>query len=217
MQCRFIVGWPDAHQSADTSVSVLLSGVVIKGRWYLWAVLTIATLFNDLRPIRASLAVLGLLSIVVGALLAYRQNHFKRVVAYSSVSQMGYILLGISTGTPLGIIGALAHVFSHAAFKSTFFANAAALHEQVGTLEMDEMGGLEKQMPITSFSSVIAFLSTAGIPPTRRLLEQTVDPGSHCGPRDSMSSRERHCWQVFFTGTYLIRMQKKSIFWKTSP
>jgi len=206
---------PDAHQSADTSVSVLLSGVVIKVAG-IYGVLTIATLFNDLRPIRASLAVLGLLSIVVGALLAYRQNHFKRVVAYSSVSQMGYILLGISTGTPLGIIGALAHVFSHAAFKSTFFANAAALHEQVGTLEMDEMGGLEKQMPITSFSSVIAFLSTAGIPPTAGFWSKLLillalwSSGQHVLAGAALLAS-------IFTGTYLLRMQKKVFFGKPRP
>ena len=72
-----------------------------------------------------------------------------------------------SVGVLMGffMVAAFAHVFSHAAFKSTLFANAAALHEQVGTLDMTKMGGLEKQMPKTSFCSVIAFLSTAGIPP----------------------------------------------------
>ena len=136
---------PDAHQSADTSISVLLSGIVIKiAGVYGFIVLT--GLFKGVRAIQISLAVLGMTSIVVGALLALRQDHFKRIVAYSSVSQMGYILLGLSTGSVLGLIGAVAHVFSHAAFKSTLFTNAAALHEQTGTLEINEMGGLQSRM-----------------------------------------------------------------------
>lgn len=155
---------PDAHQSADTSVSVLLSGIVIKvAGIYSFVVLT--QLFPGVRAIRLTLAILGILSILIGALLAMRQNHFKRIIAYSSVSQMGYILLGLSAGNTLGLIGAVAHVFSHATFKSTLFANAAALHEQAETLDIQSLGGLQNQMPITSFSSVIASLSTAGIPP----------------------------------------------------
>jgi multicomponent Na+:H+ antiporter subunit D len=78
---------------------------------------------------------------------------------------MGYILLGISTGSILGLLGAVVHIFNHATFKSTFFSNAAALHEQVGTLDINEMGGLQTRMPVTGFSSIAAFLSTAGIPP----------------------------------------------------
>ena len=155
---------PDAHQSADTSVSVLLSGIVIKIAG-VYGLLTVSRLFGDDPAVRITLAALGVTTIIVGALLATRQKHFKRVVAYSSVSQMGYILLALSTNTTLGLVAALAHIFSHAVFKSTLFANAAALHEQTGTLELDELGGLEERMPQTAFSSVVAFLSTAGIPP----------------------------------------------------
>ncbi|NLW57014.1 MAG: NADH-quinone oxidoreductase subunit L [Firmicutes bacterium] len=155
---------PDAHQSANTAVSILLSGIVIKVAG-IYGFIVLTKLFPGFPPVALALRILGLLSIVVGALFALRQTHFKRLVAYSSVSQMGYILLGLSSGTTLGFLGAMVHIFNHATFKSTLFTNAAALSAQAGTLELGELGGLEKKMPVTGFSSITAFLSTAGIPP----------------------------------------------------
>lgn len=206
---------PDAHQSADTSVSVLLSGVVIKIAG-VYGLIMLTQLFGDVAPLRVSLAVIGMLSVVAGALLAARQSHFKRVIAYSSVSQMGYILLGLSTGTTLGLAAALAHVFSHAAFKSTLFANAAALHEQTGTLDMNKMGGLENNMPVTAFSSVIAFLSTAGIPPTAGFWSKLLiilalwTSGAHVLAGCALVAS-------ILTSAYLIRMQRMVFFGKAKP
>ena len=204
---------PDAHQSADTSVSVLLSGVVIKIAG-VYGLITVMQLFGDIAPVRASLAAIGILSVIVGAMLAARQSHFKRMTAYSSVSQMGYILLGLSTGTTLGLVAALAHVFSHAAFKSTLFANAAALHEQTGTLDMNEMGGLENKMPVTAFTSVIAFLSTAGIPPTAGFWSKLLiilalwTSGAHVLAGVALVAS-------ILTSAYLIRMQRMVFFGRT--
>lgn len=201
---------PDAHQSADTAVSVLLSGVVIKIAG-IYGLLTVMNLFGAFRPVRTALAALGILSVIVGALLASRQDHFKRVVAYSSVSQMGYILLGLSTGSTLGLVGALAHVFSHAAFKSTLFVNAAALHEQTGTLEMSKMGGLENQMPKTAFCSVVAFLSTAGIPPLAGFWSKLLillalwSAGSRALAGTALIAS-------ILTAVYLLRMQRMVFF-----
>lgn len=206
---------PDAHQSADTAVSVLLSGVVIKVAG-IYGLLVIARLAGNLLPVRISLAFLGILSVVLGALLAFRQRHFKRVVAYSSVSQMGYIMLGLAAGSPLGIVAALAHVFSHGAFKSTLFVNAAALHEQADSLDMDELGGLENRMPITAFSSVIAFLSTAGIPPMAGFWSKLLillalwQAGWHALAAAALLAS-------IFTGTYLLRMQRKVFFGTLKP
>lgn len=155
---------PDAHQSANTAVSVLLSGIVIKVAG-VYGFIILTGLFSKLPAVNLTLAVMGIVSIIIGALFALRQNHFKRIVAYSSVSQMGYVLLGLSTGSALGLLGAVVHVFNHATFKSTLFTNAAALHEQTGTYDIEEMGGLEQRMLVTGFSSLAAFMSTAGIPP----------------------------------------------------
>ncbi|HAZ18974.1 MAG TPA: NADH-quinone oxidoreductase subunit L, partial [Clostridiales bacterium] len=93
---------PDAHQSADTSISILLSGIVIKIAG-IYGIYVLTDLFSGVKAIQTALAAIGILSIVAGALLALCQSHFKRMIAYSSVSQMGYILLALSTGTTLGV------------------------------------------------------------------------------------------------------------------
>ena len=201
---------PDAHQSADTAISILLSGIVIKiAGVYSFIVLT--DLFKDVRAIQISLAAIGMVSIVVGALLALRQNHFKRIMAYSSVSQMGYILLGLSTGSTLGLIGAIAHVFSHAVFKSTLFTNAAALHEQTGTLDINEMGGLQGRMPVTSFSSMIAFLSTAGIPPFAGFWSKLLIIMALWGAGNHILAGCALCASIL-TAAYFLRIQRKVFF-----
>ena len=155
---------PDAYQSADTAVSIMLSGIVTKIAG-VYSLLTLTRLFPGNAALKVTLIVLGLFTIVVGALLALSQKNFKRVAAYSSVSQMGYILLGLAADTRLGLIAALIYLFTHSMAKSALFTNAAALEQRLGTLDIDEMGGLQGRMPVTAFSSVSALLSLAGVPP----------------------------------------------------
>ena len=142
-----------------------------------------------------------------------RQSHFKRIVAYSSVSQMGYILLGLSTGSTLGLLGAVAHLFNHATFKSTLFTNAAAVHEQTGTYDINEMGGLEKKMHVTSFSSLAAFMSTAGIPPFAGFWSKLLIIMALW----SSGAQEFAAIALLasiFTAAYFLRLQKKVFFGK---
>ncbi len=156
---------PDAYSSASAPVSVLLSGIVTKAS----GVYVLMRIFRDIFLSNASvgnlLTILGLVSILVGAFAAIGQNKMKRMLAFSSVSQIGYILLGLGTGSPLGFFGAMLHFFNHASFKSLLFLDAAAVEQQTGLTNMDEMGGLSEKMPVTGWSSVVAYLSTAGIPP----------------------------------------------------
>jgi multicomponent Na+:H+ antiporter subunit D len=93
------------------------------------------------------------------------QTDFKKMLAYSSISQIGYIILGLGCGTALGIIGAVFHLFNHSIFKTLLFVNSAAVEEQSGTTDMNKLGGLQEKMPVTNATSLIAFLSTAGVPP----------------------------------------------------
>ncbi|MGI5822732.1 MAG: complex I subunit 5 family protein [Dethiobacteria bacterium] len=203
---------PDAHQSANTAVSVLLSGVVIKVAG-VYGFIVLTRLFSNLPAMNMTLALMGTISIIIGALFALRQNHFKRIVAYSSVSQMGYVLLGLSTGSILGLLGAVFHVFNHATFKSTLFTNAAALHEQTGTYDVSELGGLENRMGVTGFSSLAAFMSTAGIPPFAGFWSKLL----------IMMALWNGGFQLFaaialfasiFTAAYFLRLQKKVFFGK---
>jgi multicomponent Na+:H+ antiporter subunit D len=134
-----------------------------------YAVVKLSTLlrFFDGRAHALSeiLMFLGLLSIVVGALAALKQTDFKRMLAFSSISQIGYIVLAAGLGTPLAIIGAVFHLFNHATFKTVLFLNSASLEKAAGTTDMDKLGGMEHPMPWTSWTSVVALLSTAGVPP----------------------------------------------------
>jgi multicomponent Na+:H+ antiporter subunit D len=160
-------GWlPDAHASAPNAVSVLLSGVVIKVAGAYLIIRLMDEIFAELPLASLALMTLGAFSIAVGAFGAIAQTDMKRVLAFSSVSQMGYIVLAAGLGTKLALMGAVVHIVNHAMFKSLLFVNAAAVKEQTGTTELAALGGLTERMPVTGWTSVIGLLSAAGLPPT---------------------------------------------------
>jgi len=156
---------PDAHPSAPAPISAMLSGVLIKSL----GVYTLCRVFYNVIGINSSLSlvlmVLGTLSMVIGVFLAIGQWDFKRLLAYHSISQIGYVILGIGLGTPLGIIGGLFHLFNHSVFKSLLFLNSGAVEYATGTRDLQKMGGLMTKMPITGTTSLVASMSIAGIPP----------------------------------------------------
>ena len=159
-------GWlPDAYSSAPAPVSVFLAGVVTKALGVYGLIRITVSVISFDNPVKHLLLFIGALSIVLGALAALGQNDFKRMLAYSSISQVGYIIIGLGCGTALGIFGAIFHLFNHAIFKSTLFLNSAAVESQAGTRDMDKMSGLASKMPITGVTSIISCLSAAGIPP----------------------------------------------------
>ncbi len=156
---------PDAHPSAPAPVSSFLSGILIKA---LGVYVLIRIFYNIIGINRALLAVftfLGVLSIMVGVLLALGQMDLKRLLAYHSISQVGYIILGLGLGTPLGILGGLFHLFNHSIFKSLLFLNSGAVEYSLGTRNLEEMGGLREKMPVTSSTSMAASMAISGVPP----------------------------------------------------
>jgi len=159
---------PDAYQGAYAPVSAHLGGIVTKISG-VYAIIKLSTLlrFFDGRAQSLSelLMFMGMLSIAVGAIAALKQTSFKRMLAFSSISQLGYIVLAAGLGTPLAIMGAVFHLFNHATFKTVLFLNSASLEKSAGTTDMDKLGGMEHAMPWTSWTSVVALLSTAGVPP----------------------------------------------------
>ncbi|MBN3033516.1 MAG: NADH/ubiquinone/plastoquinone (complex I) [Candidatus Saganbacteria bacterium] len=156
---------PDAHTAAPAPISATLSGVLIK---VLGVYALARVLFNVLGgspPLSLALMALGALSILAGVLLAFGQWDFKRLLAYHSISQIGYIVLGVGLGTPLGLMGGLFHLFNHALFKALLFLNAGAVEQQTGTRDLKEMGGLKQRLPVTAATSLLASFSIAGLPP----------------------------------------------------
>ena len=158
-------GWlPDAYSSAPTAVSVLLGGIVTKAAGVFTLIQLVRNVFGLENP-SLVLVVIGTISIAIGAFAALGQKDFKRMLAYSSISQIGYIIIGLGSAHPIGVAGAIFHLFNHSVFKTLLFVNAAAVEKQTGTVDMDKLGGLSNKMPVTGFTSVLAFLSTAGVPP----------------------------------------------------
>ena len=156
---------PDAHPSAPAPISAMLSGVLIKALG-IYAIFRI--FYNVIGPdprVMSILMFLGALSMIVGALLALGQWDFKRLLAYSSISQIGYIVLALSLGTPLGMLGGLFHLFNHSVFKSLLFLNSGAVEYATGTRDLQKMGGLGMRMPVTGATNLIGSMSVAGVPP----------------------------------------------------
>ena len=159
-------GWlPDAYSSAPSGVSVLLAGIVTKTTGVYTTIRIVSEIFGFNENLKTILLIVGIISIFIGAFAALGQKDMKRMLAYSSISQVGYIILALGTGTELGIAGAIFHLFNHSIFKTQLFVNTAAVEKQTGTRDMDSLSGLSNVMPVTGWTSVIAFLSTAGIPP----------------------------------------------------
>jgi multicomponent Na+:H+ antiporter subunit D len=156
---------PDAHQAAPAPISAMLSGVLIKTL----GVYAVARVFFNVIGFSQALSgvflILGSISMLFGILLSFYQWDFKRLLAYSSISQIGYIVVGLGLGTPLGIFGALFHLCNHAVFKSLLFLNAGAVEHSTGTRDLRELGGLRTKMPATSVTAFIASMSISGVPP----------------------------------------------------
>ena len=159
---------PTAHPVAPAPASAVLSGVItkmgilgvirsvyyvagadlIRGTWvqYTWITLALLTVF-------------------MGSMLAYKEKILKKRLAYSSVSQVSYVMFGLSVLTPAAFVGALLHVIFHALAKNTLFLSAGAIIHKTGKTRVDELEGIGKQMPVTMWCFTFASLSLIGIPP----------------------------------------------------
>jgi NADH-quinone oxidoreductase subunit M len=156
---------PDAHSEAPTPISAMLSGLMIKSGAYGIGRILISILGD--RMIQASdyLLTLALITIVYGGLMALAQDDIKRLLAYSSISQMGYIIFGFGTVSTLGIMGSLLHIINHAICKSLLFMCAGSLIHQTGARSIRRMSGLISKMPITGVACLIGVFSLTGTPP----------------------------------------------------
>ena len=159
-------GWlPGAYSAAPAGVSVLLAGIVTKVSG-IYALVRLVRSVVGLDPSLGTVfLVVGSISIVIGAVAAMTQSDLKRVLAYSSISQVGYIVIALGAGTELGIVAATFHLFNHAIFKSLLFVDSASVESSIGTTDMVHMGGLGAKMPWTGATTSIGMMSAAGIPP----------------------------------------------------
>ena len=171
----FHVWLPEAHPAAPTHISALMSGAMIKTGIYglvrTWTFLGAPSIWWGWLLIGA-----GCITGIVGIIMALAQTDIKRLLAYSSVENIGIIILGLgagllgtATGHPLigilGLGGAMLHVLNHAVFKGLLFLGAGSVYHSTHTRDMNQLGGLVKKMPLTGYTFMIGALAIAGLPP----------------------------------------------------
>jgi NADH-quinone oxidoreductase subunit M len=156
---------PDAHVEAPTAISVILAGILLKMGTY--GILRIN--FPMLPAATADLAfwflgALGAWNIIYGALVAMAQKDFKKLVAYSSVSHMGYVMLGMATFTTQGINGAVLQMFNHGTITGMLFLLVGVIYDRAHHRDIEGFGGLAAIMPIYTGVTALAFFASMGLP-----------------------------------------------------
>ena len=155
---------PDAHVEAPSPVSVLLAGVLLKMGTYAMLRFNFTMLADTAAQFVQLIALVGVVSVVYGALLALAQRDLKRIVAYSSVSSMGYVLLGLAAFTEFGMGGATFQMVSHGLISGLLFMTVGVVYNTTHTRMVSEMSGLADRMPVTVGVFVAAAFGYMGLP-----------------------------------------------------
>ena len=163
-------GWlPTAHPVAPAPASAVLSGVITKAG-VLGVIRTVYYLagadFIRGTWIQTAWLALALCTVFMGSMLAYREGLLKKRLAYSTVSQVSYIMTGLATLNPMGFVGALLHIVCHSVIKNTLFMSAGAIIHKTGKTRVDELRGIGKEMPVVIWCFTIVSAGLIGIPPT---------------------------------------------------
>ena len=174
---------PDAHPAAPSPVSAMLSGVMIKTgvyglmRYFLWLVPASSQVDYPLAKWGFVICLLGTITLFTGTMQALKQEQTKRLLAFHSIGQVGYILLGtgvclallpgrgeVATLAAIGFFGAMFHVLNHGLFKALLFLNAGSMLYATGTQNLNKLGGMMKFMPVTAVTAIVASFSISGVP-----------------------------------------------------
>jgi len=157
---------PTSGEYAPASVMALLPAAIDK----LLGIYLLVIIAKDMFILKSGvlsiiLAIIGAATVIIAVMIAMVQHNLKKLLSYHAISQVGYMILGIATGTPVGIAGGVFHMLNHAIYKCCLFLCGGAVEQAAGTAELDKLGGLGNKMPITFVTCLIAALSISGIPP----------------------------------------------------
>ncbi len=156
---------PDAALDAPTPVMALLPAAWEKLLGiYLLARITLNFFALDY-AMEILLMTIGAVTIIVAVMGALAQKNYKKLLSFHAISQVGYMVLGIGTGNPIGIAGGIFHMLNHSMYKCTLFLTGGSVEHRTGTTELGQLGGLRREMPITFIACVVAALSISGVPP----------------------------------------------------
>jgi len=157
---------PHAHAEAPTPISALLSPAMIGIGGYAFIRIMIFLVPSSYSTVVLAITIWGLITMIYGGLMAFAQDDLKRLLAYSSVSQMGYIIFGLGSFYYLGVSGSVFHYVSHGTGKALLFMSAGAIILQTGGIRnISKLGGLGSKLPITAIAAMIGFLAIIGVPP----------------------------------------------------
>jgi NADH:ubiquinone oxidoreductase subunit 5 (subunit L)/multisubunit Na+/H+ antiporter MnhA subunit len=156
---------PDAAKDAPLPFMAYLPGALEKLLGIYLVVRIVLDFFVLSEGMRILVMSIGAITIIFAVMMALIQKDFKRLLSYHAISQVGYMILGIGTGVPIGIIGGLFHMINNALYKSCLFLTGGSVEKQNGTTDLGQLGGLWRQQPITMICFVIAAASISGVPP----------------------------------------------------
>ncbi len=158
---------PDAYSNSPMSYTAIFSGALSKMGVYGMVIVFLALLTKvpEGALIRDIVAWMAAITAAISTLYAIKQDDAKRLLAFSSIGQLGYIVIGVAIGTPMAMLAGLFLAFMHGVFKSTLFMVVGAVEKQTGTTDFTEITGLIRKMPWTFLAALISIIALAGIPP----------------------------------------------------
>ena len=172
---------PDAHPEAPSPISAMLSGMVIETGLYgftrlLYVVFipNSALIDGGLATFKVTVGFFAAITMTLANIMALLQKDIKRLLAYSSIAQMGYMLIGVAAATELGLRGCFLHILNHSLMKGLAFLAAGAIIHQLGTRNLDEMKGVGRRMPATMVALTISVLGLGGVPGTAGFVSKFI-------------------------------------------
>ncbi len=166
---------PDAHPAAPTPISAMLSGVIIKASIYALCRILFFVFFTGFFPGEMILiASLSIITMTAGNIMALLQDDIKRLLAYSSIAHIGYILVGVSIGTQMALTGTILHILNHALMKGAAFLSAGAIIYRLKTRSLRNMAGVGRRMPVTVAAFAVSLFALTGMPPLNGFISELV-------------------------------------------
>jgi NADH-quinone oxidoreductase subunit M len=207
---------PDAHVDASTPTSMLLAGILLKMGGYGLIRMNLQLLPEFTQYFASMLVVLGVVNLIYGAFVALAQTDLKKLVAYSSISHMGIVLIGLGALNPVGLTGAIFQMFAHGVISAGLFMVAGVVYLRTHTRDMLQFGGLAKVMPRLSYFAMLIALASLGLPLLIGFPAETLSfYGAFIKQTESFSTQILviiGAFSIILTAGYLLWMLQKVFF-----